>query len=393
MSKMSSKKSSQERRKKPRAPRASSPTASHPGAKRAKSLSSQKAPVSKKKTASAASHGRGRRQEPAQVTAHPHSRQEPRSDLRTSQEDSCHHCEKNLQNEERALFVEEEVGRIFCTEECITQFFSAEIDRLEKEYYKHLASGDLTDKEREKLAHLRWMTLEEPDEVWRQKTLAGDFRYTLVSEFQPDGKKPVWYVCICLFLRGEPSFLYLAFPTKNPAMVNHYRRGERVVWVRPDKKTRDEQRAAQAEGQEPQVSAVIDGLADGWTEEETMRAQTVQERRPDDIPAEDFQLYERQIEQALDAPDEVWSFETSDEAEPVRLFHFIKFYPVDEENELFDEDPGLWFVIVARELENEEQIEILDAFPTRDPSLVDRYRKGSQDVGESETQAVSRLVH
>src|ERR1700737_4752293 len=39
--------------------------------------------------------------------------------------DSCHHCAKNLAGDnDRALFVEEEIGRIFCSESCIAAFFT-----------------------------------------------------------------------------------------------------------------------------------------------------------------------------------------------------------------------------------------------------------------------------
>ena len=52
--------------------------------------------------------------------------------------------------------------------------------------------------------------------------------------------------------------------------------------------------------------------------------------------------------------------------------------------------------LVVRTSENDEQIEILDAFPTRDMALVDRYRKGEREFGseeESEAPSASRVVH
>jgi hypothetical protein len=148
-----------------------------------------------------------------------------------SGEEFCENCLKDLSQIDRALFVEEEVGRIFCSETCIAAYFTPEISRLEKEYFRRLSSNDLSAEERDHLSHLRWMTLQSPDEVWREKTLSGDYRYTLISELQPEDRA-IWSVCICLFLRGEPSFLFLAFQTKNAAMVAAYRKGERVEWVK-----------------------------------------------------------------------------------------------------------------------------------------------------------------
>lgn len=287
---------------------------------------------------------------------------------------------------------------MFCSEPCITEFFAPEIHRLEKEYFRRLSPNDLTGEEREGLAHLRWITLQEPDEIWREKTLNGDHRFTLISEFQPEDKK-VWSICICLFLRGEPSFLYLAFSTRNAAMANHYRKGERVEVVREKGgssefrgESRGESRGKSlgeasrgGEGTEA-AEKVIDGLAEEWTEDETLRAQMREERRLDDIPISEFALYQSCLEETLDSPDEVWSL-LLEEKSPIRLYHFVKSYP--------EEKPEIWYIVVARELDDEEQIEILDAFPTRDLALVNLYRKGNQEVGAAQEAqpSVARVVH
>jgi len=324
--------------------------------------------------------------------------------------ESCKNCSKHLETDDRALFVEEEIGRVFCSEECITGYFTPDVERLEKEYFRVLAPGDLDPEEREKLAHLRWITLQEPDEVWRQKSLSGDHRYTLISEFRP-GSRSIWCVCVCLFLRGEPSFLFISLTSKNAALVNHYRRGERVVLDSPAKRTGDLKNvkpagAAEKTAVDPAL-VPMDGLASEWTDEETRRAQMNQSRRIDDIPEAEFELYQTCLEETLQNPTEVWTKpeapldeESAEEStaettnsgeEPVsgdedsRVFHFVRFYP--------DETPGMWYVVIAREVDDSDEIEILDAFPTRDSDLVDRYRSGTQEVGEGEKQASSRLVH
>lgn len=316
-------------------------------------------------------------------------RKRPRSKNATSrsaavhanqEKDSCHQCAKGLGKNAKALFVEEEVGRTFCSEGCIAGFFTPEIERLEKEYFKRLSPNDLPGEERESLAHLRWVTLQEPDEAWREKTLSGDHRYTLISEFQP-GNKRVWCVCICLCLRGEPSFLYLAFITRNAAMVNMYRKGERIQW---EKSTHLAD--PQNKGTELEVTDLgqMDRLASDWTEEETIRAKLTQERQPDDIPFEEFSLYQTCFEETLESPDEIWTVQTNDK-NGFKLYHFLRFYPEGQ--------AGVWYVIIARETEDDDQIEILDAFPTRDPELADRYRRGNQEIGNASTKTSSRVIH
>lgn len=297
----------------------------------------------------------------------------------------CQNCGRGLMNEDRALFVEEEVGRIFCSENCISTFFTPEIERLEKEYHRRVSQGDLTKEERESYSHLRWITLQEPDEIWREKTLNGDHRYTLISEFMP-GNKRVWCVCICLFLKGEPSFLYLAFTSKNTALINAYRRGERMEWA-PTKGQAGAEQEKGAEGAPEDMRS--DRLADEWTDDETFLAQVTQERREDDISPDEFQGYQQCLEPTLETPDEVWGW-TMGGASSVKLYHFIRYYGPSPDEE---EGLGYWYVIVARETDDEEQIEILDAFPTRDASLVDRYRRGEQEVGNTSPGPTIRIVH
>lgn len=287
----------------------------------------------------------------------------------------CLNCSKDLVGSERVLFVEEEVGRIFCSENCIAKFFSPEIKCLEKDYFKRRSNSDFSDRERKKLDHLRWITLEEPEEVWREKTLSGDFRYTLISEYKIDNKR-LWCVCICLFLKGEPSFLYLSFPTKNSSMVNLYRKGEKIPF-----KINSSSGAKKKMMEQHHFPS--DGLADAWTEEETIRATMGQSRGLDDIPSKDYGLYESCFQETLDEPDEVWCVTLK--KNEFQLFHFIRCYP--------EEQPGFWYIVIARETNNEEEIEILDACPTRDQNLVEKFRSGKQKVGVPATNLISKNVH
>jgi hypothetical protein len=288
----------------------------------------------------------------------------------------CENCSTGLFENDRALFVEEEIGRIFCSEACIANYFNPDIEILEKEYFRFLPSNDLSDDERDRYAHLKWMTLQKPDELWCQKTLVGDSRYTLISEFQP-GSGRIWFICICLFLKEQPSFLLLAFPTRSVEMVNHYRKGEKLI-----KKNKASDHSVVAV--EEKTANPVDRLAEEWTEDETFRAQFNQERSEDDIQFQEYGKYQNFLEETLETPDEVWSLSVQ-MGGALKLYHFIKYYP--------DQNNGIWFLVVARETENEEEIELLDAFPTRNLNLVEHYRTGKLEVETRETQSISRIVH
>ena len=73
-------------------------------------------------------------------------------------------------------------------------------------------------------------------------------------------------------------------------------------------------------------------------------------------------------------------FEESDR----KLYHFIKYFP--------EQGGGVWYLVIARETPDGEQIEILEAFPTRDYTLVQRYRSGTQEV-RSGTPSEDRVIH
>jgi hypothetical protein len=299
----------------------------------------------------------------------------------------CTNCGKGLAKEDRALFVEEDVGRVFCSEDCITQSFQGEIEAIEKEYYKYRPKDDLTPEEREQYAHLRWITIQEPDEVWRERRPSGDSRYTLISEFKP-GSKPVWCVCICLFLRGEPSFLYMAFPTRSRALVERFRKGKLVDLEATRKEAVAGAHPEAAEGSEENSpeSGRTDGLADGWSQSETLRAEIYRHRDANDIPQEEYGLYENLMEKTLEEPDELWVVDSKDDGEPDQ-YHFIREFP--------DEDGGpVTYIIVAQESEQAEQLEVVDQFPTRNEELVKHHRQGRQElltVGEDDS--ASKTIH
>ena len=307
--------------------------------------------------------------------------------------EQCFSCHKGLKAQDRALFVEEELSRVFCSEECITQYFQPEIEKLEKEYFKQRPKNDLTPEEREQFAHLRWVTLQEPDEIWQTRTLSGDYRYTLISEFKP-GAQSVFCVCICLFLRGEPSFLYLAFPTQSAALVNHYRRGEKMEWMKGSSEA-----LTSGEGNTtlvaPGEDAATDSLAQDWTESETLRAEIHQKRHASDVPAEEHGLYEHLLEKTLEEPDELWVIDSKDDGEP-DIYHFIKKFESDpgvKDAEKIEFKEPIWYIIVAQESEDGEQLEVLEHFPTRLEEVTLKFKKGRQEVDPEDSDAGARTLH
>jgi hypothetical protein len=275
----------------------------------------------------------------------------------------CIGCNKLITAKEEALFVEEEVGRFFCSEVCITTHFTPEIEILERLYGKHASPNDLSAEERERFSHFRWVALEKPDEVWREKTESGDFRYTLVAEFKPE-QKTVWAVNVCLMLRGDPSFLYLAFVTRDRNLVAAFSKGEQLRIIRRDSLIEEGCGPGQAENS-AQDSALVSST---WTDPSSLRSLLIKERKEWDIPVEDFGFYQECLAETLKNPNELWSYLPKSAK---KMYHFIKHH---------DDDSGaFWYVIIARDTLDETQIEIIDSFPTRDPDLIQQYRNGKKE--------------
>jgi hypothetical protein len=300
----------------------------------------------------------------------------------------CCECDKLIPAKDQALFVEEEVGRYFCQESCIVSHFSGDIEAMEREYSRHVSPTDLSSDERERFAHLRWTTLEEPGEVWKEKLSTGDQRYTMISQFNQDGKN-VWGVGVCLMLRGEPSFLFIAFVTSDRHLVDVFRKGEKQKIVRKNA-IKEEQKMDSSSiiTEKEEVIESQDGLAEPWTESDSVRASIVGSRKSNDIPPEDFGFYQKCLEETLQEPTELWSYTAKGSR---RVYHFIREY---------EHDANYWYVVMAKDTVDDTQIEIIDAFPTKDKNLVNMCRHGkkevlgnSQQAAEINAEPLKRTVH
>jgi len=312
------------------------------------------------------------------------TKKSPSKSKKTSGGIHCCECNKLIPAKEQALFVEEEVGRYFCQESCIVSHFTPEIEKMEREYGRHVSPTDLSSEERERFSHLRWTTLEKPEEIWKEKVPSGDHRYTVISQFTPD-KKPIWGVGVCLMLRGDPSFLFIAFVTSDRHLVDVFRKGEKLKVIQ--KKTENEI-AEEATALEENSPDGEDGLAEPWTESDSVRVSIIGSRKPNDIPVEDFCFYQKCLEETLQEPTELWSYTAKSSK---RVYHFIREY---------EHDSNYWYVVMAKDTIDETQIEIIDAFPTKDKSLVEMCRHGkkevlgnSQQAAEANAEPMKRTVH
>lgn len=268
----------------------------------------------------------------------------------------CENCFVTLPSSDTLFLVEEDIGRTFCSKNCVIFYFEDEVKRLENQYLSYLKPDDLSPKKRKALDPLKWKTLQNPHEVWREKKETGDQQFTLISEFYFE-HETIWCVCICLYFKGVPSFLYFSFSTRSQQMVARYRKGEKIY--------------SSLDLPSPLCVGlnVVDGLASEWREDEILLSHM----------SHDF------FQETLESPDEVWSTLITEKEGTYLLYHFIRAYSLHFQT--------VWYVIIARELKDHSQVEILEAFPTKDNVLVEKYRYGKIEVHASSEMVLSQMVH
>lgn len=315
--------------------------------------------------------------------------------------DRCAFCEKALKGGPSAYVVEEEIGRAFCSDQCIIDYFNNDVEQLEQEYFNVRPEDDFALDEQKRFGKWKWETLRGADEVWRVALPSGDYRYHLISEGEFEGED-VWCICMALFLGGEPSFVYLSFVTRSEKVRDHYRQGEQIQWLKDPGERKSPTVQSQLknmnwiEKASPHKEGHFDREAEPWTASESFRAELIRMRRADDIPRNMFSYYDACIEETIQSPDEVWSIESSqDESQHLNeddhLYHFLRYYEPDEQPDepaaMESSGGGYWYIVVARDAESDdESIEVLDSFPTNDSQLAARYRCGTLEVEQQKAE-------
>lgn len=296
-------------------------------------------------------------------------------------EDQCAQCHSKLVSPEATLFVENEVGRNFCSETCILDFFHPEVEAAERRHHAWRKPTDFSESQTMAWEHLKLDLLRQPNEVWRYLNEKLEPRYFLIRAVQTPEGRAAWAVGNCLLLNGEPSFLFYWFVTKDSSLVDKYRMGESR-----SNQLRDSQDESSS-GESP-----VDRLAESWTREDSIRVSILGTRKTTDIPDDEFEQYQDCVDSTLKDPNEVWSRQDEDQKSQ-KVFAFIRKFQKTSQRET---TAVYWYVVLAKETEDPDQLEIVDLFPSRDSSYVDHFRIGVQEVGadtEAQSQPKRSAVH
>lgn len=249
------------------------------------------------------------------------------------------------------IIIDEERGLIFDNEEDLYKFFKPHIDSLEVEYEKfYRPNKDFKQESYEEFEDQLLDLLSEPDQIYEDEyRLPGFPIKQYVRQFDHPEIGVYHYVALVYLAVDTPTFVFLHFPTKDPSLLNNYTKGQ--LFFDKDK----------GELEIEEVDALTEGdeLAVGlFRAMQTLRSDK-------DIPSYEFQDYIHLRGEAIEEADEIWR--TTDYQGNV-LVNFIKDYSEGEDI--------LYMISVAVEDASSDSHFLLFSFPTKDESLVDRYRHG-----------------
>jgi hypothetical protein len=257
---------------------------------------------------------------------------------------TCRSCQKALKNLPRVYFVEENPQKIFCSEQCIQTHYAPLMGQMVEEYQKLAKLSP--QRSRSPSKHEVQRLLDLPDEHWMFLLPQGPEIHVWIAN-QTEARTPTWLLALTLCIKGAPSYLLVSFATTDAVLLEKYKRGEK------------------------QMDPI---------------------HMIGEIRAHEFEQYDQYFDRTLHQPDEVWSMEEDEGRavfQGVMRYHFLRFYPSEKE------DVPFWYYVVAIETEKDDELEVLEARPTRDMRLIEALRIGHAHATKhtSEVTKISQWMH
>lgn len=285
----------------------------------------------------------------------------------------CASCKLSLASNPKILFVEKEIGRCFCSETCIIDYFQPTVDFFEEMLVRLRTDDDVSILQFDHYVKYRLTTLKKPDEVWVKRSETGDAFYTFISK-HTEAEKTFYYVVLALCLDGEPSFVFLSFPTRDPELIQAFREGSTEL-LNKDAEELPEKYLESIDSLTPKLK-MPDSEPDGHLP--LFERVLLDYRSPQDIPTEDFHHFEEFIEMALEDPDEIWAVSDQSSSYANCCIFIARFS--DESNST---DFHMIVVAVPEEVDGRKTLSVALAFPTIDLNLVHHFRKGINSMNRA----------
>lgn len=252
---------------------------------------------------------------------------------------------KSANRKKEEIVIDAQKNLVFSSEEELYTHFSTDIQNLEEEYQARRSEADYSLDELSAYDDRLSDLLDDPDEVWQR----GDI-FVYMKQFEDD--PVVWHLALCYLTEDTPSFIYLHFPTKDPMLVEKYRE-EQMIYDR----SRREVPLGAMEG---------DALFEGDTLAAGLYKAMMMIRAKKDVNEDKFADFQECREVTVEEPDEIWRHT---DPQGYVLVTFIKEFEASE-------GQNYYYIVVTLEDEASSSHSLLFSFPTKDASLVGRYRHG-----------------
>ncbi|MBF0315060.1 MAG: hypothetical protein HQK52_16675 [Oligoflexia bacterium] len=328
----------------------------------------------------------------------------------------CHQCKKIVHTIREIFFVEQTRYRGFCSEECITHFFSPLIDFLRKEEQEIRKELDIkedlpfSNKDFEKIIEL---ALKNPTEVWvGGEELSEEMCYIIYnftpqelstskldSEILPAGEN-FYCVVVTLLFENTPSFILTEIVTRDEQLIDYYRKGKTLenAFQHGMTSSLDEHQMvmnssggndenADLLGMDSALGHGESGAAGGELSPEMMSiidekrsgliAELLKDRTKEDIPMEMFPQYEIFLSETLERPDEIYRY--LDQYKD-SIFTYVRAYSQDGKS--------FYYIVICIQYQGDMDMDegnglvipIL-SFPSVDVDLYRKYKKGEKIGG------------
>lgn len=293
----------------------------------------------------------------------------------------CTSCRKRVEKVQNLLFVEES-KRGFCSENCIVEFFSPYMEVFDQEEleFRHMVGLESSEVGAEIFQNKEIFdqVLYLPSEIWYEKNEIQEEYYTHILNF--GDSKELFYIIVCSYFEGEPSFVFFKTVTKSQDLVNKYRKLKRM-----DDKIVQSEIDSHSSAQSKVVVEEEEGLEDinlpaEFVEDLELKkseylADFIEKRQNTDIALEKFLEYDQYLNFTLEDADEEYLREDDSGDE---VMTFIKSFQM--------QGKSFFYIACCIKLtlpQNREKVMIpILAFPSTDHELYTFYAVGKKKNGK-----------
>lgn len=225
---------------------------------------------------------------------------------------NCTNCRKTVSGLGDLYFIEENSQKGFCGEMCIEKYYLPVVERLEKIDIDIKAKCDFHSGDFDHLNNnndIVERVFSDPDEVFFQNNELGELYYFFHKKFE----EGYTGISVCHMYNKEPSFIYLCSVTDSPKIIEYYKTGKKAKINRVEENNDFSKEFLEIIEQKKSLHL----------------ARVLETRKEEDVPFEEFPIYQQYLSQTMNDPDEIYELKDS---EGDQYYSYIKTFEKNGES-------------------------------------------------------------